>query len=115
MNRFMIALAATFIVTGAAQAQSDTTYFDAQCANGDDLNSVMARYQEQPMLGAISVRGSDPVHVMVPVVLFMNPETRTWTLVEQHAEDHYCVIAAGRGIAPFVNEAPDIEKPKRRS
>jgi hypothetical protein len=41
------------------------------------------------------------------LVIFANPTTGTFTIVEKAAEDLYCIIAIGGGFEPVPKEIQD--------
>lgn len=65
------------------------------CVAAEELTPVLNKYQEQPVLKFSSMRVIGNSQGYLQAVLYMNPTTKTWTLVEQWAEDLYCIIAIG--------------------
>ena len=77
------------------------------CASGSSLFEALKKYGEIPMLSLISYRtlanDQKPTASQLDSRLFANPSTGTWTLVEKHDGDLYCVIAIGEQLKPIRN------------
>lgn len=83
--------------------------FNSQiCIETSQLKSTLEGYGEQPVLGGNSMRfHNDPGDLFaVGMLLFINYQTRTWTLVEQAGPDLFCVLAFGQEIQP-IQMRPD--------
>lgn len=74
------------------------------CAGLEDFAETMHEFGEVPMLTGLSNRDTGN-KVMTPfaLVVFANPKTGTFTIVEQVA-DRYCVISLGENLQPYVQE-----------
>ncbi len=84
-------------------AQSEIIYpTQLVCVTAQELVPVLEKYQEKPILKFSSHRvvGNSQGHLQS--VLYMNPTTKTWTLVEQWAEDLYCVVSIGSEAEPIL-------------
>ena len=77
------------------------------CANGSVLFDVLKKYGEVPMLSLISYRTLETDQngdaSQLDSRLFSNPSTGTWTLVERHKCDLYCVVGIVEQLKPIRN------------
>lgn len=83
--------------------------FQTVCINGKDLTSTIDEFKEIPF-----VRGhSTPLlqnGIPLSLVIFLNPETKTFTIVEKTGEDAYCILAVGQQFEPVPKEIQDSVK-----
>lgn len=77
------------------------------CASGSVLFETLKDYGEIAMISLISYRNlatnQDVDTSRLDSKLFANPSTGTWTLVERHGNDLYCVIGIGEQLKPIRN------------
>jgi len=78
-----------------------TVQVDAYCINTQSLYEMIKEHDEKPMLTAISVRMIKNSEVPLATVLYVNPDTKSWTLVEKIRDDVYCVVGMGDNIKPY--------------
>jgi hypothetical protein len=75
------------------------------CVVGDELRDSLNQYSEKPMLSLNSNRivdqGETNSIVKFQAILFVNASTGSWTLVERHSENLYCIAALGEQLKPF--------------
>lgn len=84
-------------------AHSETIYpTKIVCVSEQELTPVLNKFQEQPVLKFSSMRIIGNAQGYLQSVLYMNPTTKTWTLVEQWADDLYCIVAIGENAEPAV-------------
>ena len=77
-----------------------TIPMDVTCVSGRALAETLEEFGEIPFLQMNSTRETDNGIVTNPTVIFMNPETRSWTMAERIKRDLYCVIAIGDFAMP---------------
>ena len=66
-----------------------------ECGSRQALTAMLKKYDEQPVMVFSSNRVVRQEVAEVPAVLFVNPVTTTWSLVEQVDDDVYCVVGQG--------------------
>ena len=91
---------AALMLGSAALAQAQPTV-PVECADEDALLAMLREYGEKPLLTGSSTRRRAGQSWDFPAVLFTNPSTGSWTLVEEHGPDLYCAVAMGESIRPF--------------
>jgi hypothetical protein len=74
---------------------------EVTCVPGEVLTETLGEFGEVPFLQMHSTREMDGRVVTNPTVMFMNPETKTWTMAERISKNIYCVIAIGDFVMPF--------------
>lgn len=74
---------------------------EVTCVSGRVLAETLEEFGEIPMLQMNSTRETDTGIVTNPTVIFMNPDTKSWTMAERVERDLYCVIAIGDFAMPF--------------
>lgn len=99
MEKYLAALA---FVTLPVQAQEVLNVpIDAYCVTKDHMTGILAEHQEKAMLIGVSVRNVNGNEVSVPMVVFVNPETKSFTIAEK-VNDRYCVVALGEKLSPYT-------------
>ena len=88
------------LLSGAAYSQAQPTV-PVECAGEAALLAMLREYGEKPLLIASSQRRRGGQSWDFPAVLFSNPSTGSWTLVEEHGPDLFCAVAMGESIRPF--------------
>ena len=69
-----------------------------QCGDYDSLNLVIERAGEKPLVGGIAqVKFEGGAIEHLPVYIFANTDTGTFTIIEIHAEE-VCVLGYGNGL-----------------
>jgi hypothetical protein len=75
------------------------------CTEDKVIYSSLDEYGEKPLLHMISHRkikdGNEESIESYPTILFVNPTTGTWTLVEKHTENILCVVTIGQQLKPY--------------
>jgi hypothetical protein len=101
--KFLLAVVAGLLISSQAAAQNSQRY-EALCINIDSLAELVEEFGEDPSLVMTSIRETQRGQAEIPTVLFINYETKTWTMVERVTKDRYCVIATGENIKPYVKK-----------
>lgn len=101
MKKILQSLVLTFWMISVPAAGQELVSIAVPCATGTELADVLKDYQELPLLKMVSTRSVGEQSVAITSVLFGNTDTGTWTLAEQVAEDHYCVVAMGNSLKPW--------------
>lgn len=104
-------LAVLMFVAGASFAQDKEpdvkpVKFDAYCMSSKMFGVIAAKYEEQPMMVMISGRTVGEKDMEFTTVMFANPKTGSWSLVERIGEDVFCVVATGSKLAPYLGDRP---------
>jgi len=101
--KLILSLAAGLLIATQAFAQNSQRY-EAICIKVESLAEVVTEFGEEPSLTMISVRETQRGQVEIPTVLFINYETKSWTMVERVDKDRFCVVATGENIKPYVKK-----------
>ena len=101
MKPFALLLSTALLFSTSALAQNRVIPFPATCVNINTLAKLLEEFQEKPAMTMLSNRASDDEIAANALVLFINYETKTWTLAEQISSNRYCVIATGENISPY--------------
>jgi hypothetical protein len=82
------------------------------CVNLQTLEDVLSEFNELPMIRGKSIRSDTTEN---PLVLFMNAETKSWTLIERNNSGKYCILAVGEGMEPVpTKNIEDLIKERQR-
>lgn len=92
--RYLVLLALFFSALARAEVLQVPT--DLICSDRKTLLEVLDKYSEQPLLRGQGRTGW--------VVIYVNPETHTWTMVERVEQDLYCYVSAGQEFSPVEPE-----------
>lgn len=98
MEKYLAALA--FVSLPAFSQEVITVPIDAYCMTKDHMSEMLAEYEEKALMVGVSVRVVSGTEVSSPMVIFVNSETRSFTIAEK-VNDRYCVTAMGEKIKPF--------------
>ncbi len=75
------------------------------CVRAEVVYSSLDEYGEKPMMHMISHRRTNDENGesvnSYPTIMFVNPNTGTWSLVEKHTENILCIIGIGQQIRPY--------------
>jgi hypothetical protein len=102
MKPFALLLAATLLIATPALAQNRVMQFAATCVNIETLAELLEEFEEKPAMTMTSIRESNDKFANNALVLFINYETKTWTMAERLPGNRYCVIATGENIKPYI-------------
>ena len=104
------AVATTMLVTSMVQAQTPpivSTMYPAMCVDAETLTKTVDEFKELPFARGVSNSLGDPEGPPRSLVIFMNPETKTWTIVERANPNQYCIMAVGSGFEPVPTDIRD--------
>ena len=74
------------------------------CVDSLVLAQTLVEYGEKPALTMTTNREMSKGVESFATVLFVNYQTKSWTLVEQYSEDLYCVIGMGNHLTPYQSK-----------
>lgn len=92
--------------------ESRIVKMDAICGTEKQITKVLDHFEEKPMLAMLSERDGGRQQQMA--VLFVNPKTRTYTLVEELPNDIYCVVSMGKGLMPYTEQPEEKKTPGKK-
>lgn len=99
-------LAMCLLMPSLVFANPQITTYQAMCINGEDLTKTVNDFKELPYVRGISTPLSQQ-DAKLSLVVFLNPTTGTFTIVEKAADDVYCILAVGGGFEPVPKELQD--------
>lgn len=108
MKHLAFIIISSLLCVPKAFSQTSIIKFDAVCTSKIELAEVLSEYQELPLARGNSSRGAEKV-LGNPLLLFVNPTTRTWTIAEQVSEDIVCVIALGTQFSTLIDQQEQEE------
>lgn len=98
MNKLLLTSLLNIVCISATHAavntQPITAKLDLVCVSYSDLIGKIKEYAEIPMVRGLSSRG-DSIHA---IVLYINPVTKSWTLVEKPTDNLYCILGIGENF-----------------
>ena len=109
MKNFAL-FATTMIVATTVQAQTPpivATMYPAMCVDAESLTKTVEEFRELPFARGVSNSLGDSEGPPRSLVIFVNPTTKTWTIVERVNPDQYCIMAVGSGFEPVPTEIRD--------
>ena len=92
-----------------ALAELPIATYQTVCVPGRDLIKLVGEFQEIPYVRGVS-RGVVTEGASLSMVIYVNPATGTFTIVERAAADTYCLLAVGAGFEPVPREIQDEVK-----
>lgn len=73
------------------------------CVDKQSLNEFIGGFDEYPFIRALNVPVLG-VQQYTPLVIFVNPKTKSFTIVEKISEERYCILALGGNFEPMPAE-----------
>lgn len=74
------------------------------CVGQKDLTDTITEFQELSFAGGVAMRDVPGVGLVKNnLVIFVNPTTQSWTIVERFNTELYCVVALGEGFRLLTN------------
>jgi hypothetical protein len=102
-------LAMCLLMPSLVFANPQIKTIQTMCINGNDLTDTVNEFKELPYVRGISTPLSEKDDKM-SLVVFLNPTTGTFTIVEKAADNLYCILAVGGGFEPVPKEIQDNAK-----
>jgi hypothetical protein len=103
---FLLMPSLAFAFTNEEKPSIQHSTFDAVCLNAKDLTSLIDEFKELPYVRGTSVPMMGE-QAALPLVIFVNPEKKTFTIVERASADIYCILAVGSNFHPVPKELQD--------
>jgi hypothetical protein len=102
MKKYILAICLTISQTAYSQAIIGTV--PIICTTLEDISSTLEQFNEFPLLTAQSNRDfGDELLLSVPMVVFFNRETGSFTIAEQ-VNDMFCITAIGENMKPYIDQ-----------
>jgi len=97
-------LSTLLFLPALAMGQVEYVNFETVCVSQKMLEESMMKHGEKPFITAVGHRLNGDKRAFHPVVMFMNPNTKSWTLVERIEPNTFCIIGIGTKMEPFFNK-----------
>ena len=96
------------VATSQQELKGDLVDLVGMCVGEIQFAETMTSYGEIPFVTMMTFRPVDKTMEKFeeyPTVLFMNPDTRTWTLAEKRSNNNYCITGIGDNAAPYIDDS----------
>ena len=103
LKKILASLVLTVGITHPSIA-SEITQFPTSlmCVDQKGLSQTITEFEEISFAGAVGVREVHGVGMVENnIVIFVNPKTKSFTIVERFSKDLYCILALGEGFRPL--------------
>jgi hypothetical protein len=101
-------LAALFLaVSCTAIADSPTQLIPDNCGTEKELLIALDQYDELPFVWGTRTRKTTDGIIQTSIIMFVNAEKNTWTLVEHYPNGLYCFLAGGVNFEPVPADTVD--------
>ena len=97
-------LSTLLFLPALAIAQIETVHFESICTTSSTIEKTLKKFGEKPFITALGHRQIGDKNVFHSIVIFMNVETKTWSMFEKVDDDSYCIIAVGSKIEPYFQK-----------
>lgn len=97
------------LMPSLAFAEPKPATYETICLNGKDLTNTVNEFKELPFVRGLSVPLTQQERKL-SLVIFANPTTGSFTIVEKAGEDLYCILAIGGGFEPVPKGIQDDVK-----
>lgn len=109
MKKLVFTLLMASATVFAQQSNPDVIKLSVPCATVDKVMELLKQYEERPLLQMIAERDKQEL----VTIMFVNPKTSTYSIVEQVNDKVYCVTGSGKGVMPYMGGA-EVEEPKQK-
>jgi hypothetical protein len=99
-------LAMCLLMPSLVLANPQIKTIQTMCLNAKDLTDTVNEFKELPYVRGISTP-FDKEDAKMSLVVFLNPTTGTFTIVEKASDNLYCILAVGGGFEPVPKEIQD--------
>jgi hypothetical protein len=99
-------LAVCLLMPSLVLANPQIKTIQTMCLNGNDLGETVNEFKELPYVRGISTP-FDKEDAKMSLVVFLNPTTGTFTIVEKAGDNLYCILAVGGGFEPVPKQIQD--------
>jgi hypothetical protein len=99
-----------FPLVSFAQKENNVMYQNV-CVNLATLESTLQEFEEIPFVRGLSNR--DPIGI-VSLVIFVNPKTGSWSIIEKIEKNRYCILAVGNSFEAVPNNLKEELKEERK-
>lgn len=101
MKKTFLVLALICLCLGIAYAREYRKGFQIDCTSEEEIMSIISKYEEIPIFTGLSSRPQENGKLVDnQVIMFLNPTTKTWTLLEKDSNG-VCAIVLGSNFKPF--------------
>ncbi len=104
MFKILTSLALTAGLITQPSIASDLAQYPTElvCSNENKIMTVLKENGEEPLIRSLALRQVGGVIVNNVSILFVNAQTRTWTVVEKFTDDMFCVVSLGTDAVPYT-------------
>jgi hypothetical protein len=105
MKTTLFALLLAACSTVAYSKEPRVINIPAICLSSDAMAKLLVEFDEQPSLTMITTReGVDGKTARHQTLLFINYETKSWSLVEKLDSGEFCIVGVGEKITPYIKK-----------
>ena len=105
----------TLACSAQAEAPATATMYPAVCVDAESLSKTVDEFKELPFARGLSTNMTDTEAPHLSLVIFVNPKTQTWTIVERVDPNRYCIMAVGQKFEPVPADIRDrVEQERSR-
>lgn len=95
MKKFFLGI---ILCVHTAAISQVSTYLTVNCFTVKQLAEVLTEFKEEPFAVGTVTRSNSNNEEESNVLLFVNPNTGSWTIAEKHKSGLYCVLTGGSGF-----------------
>ena len=99
-------LAIFLLIPTLVFAEPKTTTYEKICLNATDLTDTINSFNELPFVRGLSIPFNQQ-ESKLSLVIFANPTTGTFTIVEKADDNLYCILSVGGGFEPVPKDIQD--------
>jgi hypothetical protein len=108
MKKSIASLLATvgMLCAQSVYGQTQVVNIPTTCATAEALGELLVAFDETPALTMTSIRESKEKNkpTINRSLMFINYETKSWTLIEHMADNVFCIIGSGGSATPYVKK-----------
>ncbi len=84
------------------------TSVEVECLSLEQIVSVVTEFGEKPFMIGSTLRSDEKGVEESSMILFVNPQNRTWTVAEKNRTGLYCVLSAGSNMSIIIEKGQGI-------
>lgn len=96
LKNIAFSITALFSASVFAQGNATVQNLSVVCSDPVTIGKLVKEFDEVPRSAGVSTRDlPNNKTAQNPIILFVNPKTGSWTLVERVNAENYCIVAVG--------------------
>lgn len=112
MKKFITLLLCAPSLLFAQQYDIQQRSFQSPCLSSQQLTELVDEFEEVAFVRGLSQ--TVDAGKFNPVVVFVNPDTKSYTIAQKQESDLYCILAVGHSFQPVPKDIQDEARQRHK-